>query len=184
MAKPKPGGRRPRKRERKNTSLLVCATSSVRSTTPSSASPTSRAMSCPGPRAVVSDSRFAQEHTLRRAARRREGCQGCLRAGMRRVEVHAKGPARVVTQPFVRCRTPVSRSPAQGRDPGAAQRLQDAQAEEELSHGSLHRPKVRLSRRLGINVFENAKGSKALERRPFPPGQHGRTVVVATRAST
>ncbi|MFM7410987.1 MAG: 30S ribosomal protein S4, partial [Actinomycetota bacterium] len=36
-------------------------------------------------------------------------------------------------------------------------------------------PKVRLSRRLGINVFENAKGSKALERRPFPPGQHGRT---------
>ena len=36
-------------------------------------------------------------------------------------------------------------------------------------------PKVRLSRRLGINVFENGKGSKALERRPFPPGQHGRT---------
>lgn len=36
-------------------------------------------------------------------------------------------------------------------------------------------PKVRLSRRLGINVFENAKGSKALERRPFPPGQHGRS---------
>jgi len=36
-------------------------------------------------------------------------------------------------------------------------------------------PKVRISRRLGINVFENAKGSKALERRPFPPGTHGRT---------
>jgi small subunit ribosomal protein S4 len=36
-------------------------------------------------------------------------------------------------------------------------------------------PKVRVSRRLGINVFENAKGTKALERRPFPPGQHGRT---------
>jgi len=36
-------------------------------------------------------------------------------------------------------------------------------------------PKVRISRRLGINVFENAKGTKALERRPFPPGQHGRT---------
>ena len=36
-------------------------------------------------------------------------------------------------------------------------------------------PKVRISRRLGINVFENEKGRKALERRPFPPGQHGRT---------
>ncbi len=36
-------------------------------------------------------------------------------------------------------------------------------------------PKVRLSRRLNVNVFENDKGAKALERRPFPPGQHGRT---------
>ena len=36
-------------------------------------------------------------------------------------------------------------------------------------------PKVRVSRRLGINVFENAKGTKALERRPFAPGAHGRT---------
>jgi small subunit ribosomal protein S4 len=36
-------------------------------------------------------------------------------------------------------------------------------------------PKVRISRRLGINIFENAKGTKALERRPFPPGAPGRT---------
>ncbi len=36
-------------------------------------------------------------------------------------------------------------------------------------------PKVRLSRRLSTNIFENEKGRKALERRPFPPGQHGRT---------
>jgi len=36
-------------------------------------------------------------------------------------------------------------------------------------------PKVRLSRRLNTNLFENEKGRKALERRPFPPGQHGRT---------
>ncbi len=36
-------------------------------------------------------------------------------------------------------------------------------------------PKVRLTRRLGVNVFENEKGRKALERRPFPPGAHGRT---------
>ena len=36
-------------------------------------------------------------------------------------------------------------------------------------------PKVRISRRLGVNIFENEKGRTALERRPFPPGQHGRT---------
>ena len=36
-------------------------------------------------------------------------------------------------------------------------------------------PKVRLSRRLSTNLLENDKGRKALERRPFPPGTHGRT---------
>ncbi len=36
-------------------------------------------------------------------------------------------------------------------------------------------PKVRISRRLSTNIFENEKGRKALERRPFPPGAHGRT---------
>jgi len=36
-------------------------------------------------------------------------------------------------------------------------------------------PKIRVSRRLGVNVFENEKGRRAMERRPFPPGAHGRT---------
>lgn len=36
-------------------------------------------------------------------------------------------------------------------------------------------PKVKLSRRLGVNLFENEKGRRALERRPYPPGEHGRT---------
>ena len=36
-------------------------------------------------------------------------------------------------------------------------------------------PKVRISRRLSTNIFENEKGRQALERRPIPPGQHGRT---------
>ena len=36
-------------------------------------------------------------------------------------------------------------------------------------------PKVRTSRRVGVNVFENEKGRRAMERRPFPPGAHGRT---------
>jgi small subunit ribosomal protein S4 len=35
-------------------------------------------------------------------------------------------------------------------------------------------PKVKISRRLGVNIFENEKGRKALDRRPFPPGAHGR----------
>ena len=34
---------------------------------------------------------------------------------------------------------------------------------------------MRLSRRLSTNIFENEKGRKALDRRPFPPGAHGRT---------
>jgi len=36
-------------------------------------------------------------------------------------------------------------------------------------------PKVKISRRLGVNVFENEKGRKALEKRPYPPGEHGRS---------
>ncbi|MFZ6004047.1 MAG: 30S ribosomal protein S4 [Actinomycetota bacterium] len=36
-------------------------------------------------------------------------------------------------------------------------------------------PKVKISRRLGVNVFENDKGRKALEKRPYPPGEHGRS---------
>ncbi len=35
-------------------------------------------------------------------------------------------------------------------------------------------PKVKISRRLNINVYENAKGDRALDRRPYPPGEHGR----------
>jgi small subunit ribosomal protein S4 len=36
-------------------------------------------------------------------------------------------------------------------------------------------PKVKISRRLGVNIFENEKGRKALERKPYPPGEHGRS---------
>lgn len=36
-------------------------------------------------------------------------------------------------------------------------------------------PKVKLSRRLGMNLFENAKGDRIMERRPEPPGQHGKS---------
>jgi small subunit ribosomal protein S4 len=36
-------------------------------------------------------------------------------------------------------------------------------------------PKAKISRRLGLNIFENPKGQAILEKRPYPPGQHGRT---------
>ena len=44
-------------------------------------------------------------------------------------------------------------------------------------------PKVRISRRLGINVYENEKGRKALDRRPFPPGAHGLILVNGKRVN-
>jgi small subunit ribosomal protein S4 len=35
-------------------------------------------------------------------------------------------------------------------------------------------PQVKISRRFGINVFENEKGERGIDRKPYPPGQHGR----------
>ena len=35
-------------------------------------------------------------------------------------------------------------------------------------------PKVKISRRLGVNIFENDKGHRLLDRKPYPPGEHGR----------
>ena len=35
-------------------------------------------------------------------------------------------------------------------------------------------PKARVSRRLGINVWGTSGETKALDRRPYPPGKHGR----------
>ena len=35
-------------------------------------------------------------------------------------------------------------------------------------------PRNRITRRLGFNVFENKKGDKALQDRPYPPGENGR----------
>ena len=45
-------------------------------------------------------------------------------------------------------------------------------------------PRVRVSRRIGFNVFENRKGDKALQDRPFPPGENGRKRVRETDYGT
>ena len=36
-------------------------------------------------------------------------------------------------------------------------------------------PKARISRRLGTNIFGTQGETKALDKRPYPPGEHGRT---------
>ena len=36
-------------------------------------------------------------------------------------------------------------------------------------------PKSRISRRLGTNIWGTSGESRALERRPYPPGEHGRS---------
>ncbi len=36
-------------------------------------------------------------------------------------------------------------------------------------------PRARISRRLGTNIFDTRGEAAALERRPYPPGAHGRT---------
>jgi small subunit ribosomal protein S4 len=36
-------------------------------------------------------------------------------------------------------------------------------------------PKARVSRRLGVNIWGTAGETKALDRRPYPPGEHGRS---------
>jgi small subunit ribosomal protein S4 len=36
-------------------------------------------------------------------------------------------------------------------------------------------PKARISRRLGTNIFGTSGETKALDKRPYPPGEHGRT---------
>ena len=36
-------------------------------------------------------------------------------------------------------------------------------------------PRAKVSRRLGVNIYGTAGEAKALDRRPYPPGEHGRT---------
>jgi small subunit ribosomal protein S4 len=36
-------------------------------------------------------------------------------------------------------------------------------------------PKAKVSRRLGTNIWGTQGENKAMEKRPYPPGEHGRT---------
>ena len=39
--------------------------------------------------------------------------------------------------------------------------------------GRYRGPVVRIARRLGINIAETEKVQRYMDRRPYPPGQHG-----------
>ena len=45
-------------------------------------------------------------------------------------------------------------------------------------------PRNRIARRIGFNVFENKKGDKALQDRPYPPGENGRKRIRETAYGT
>ena len=45
-------------------------------------------------------------------------------------------------------------------------------------------PRNRIARRIGFNVFENKKGDKALQDRPYPPGENGRKRIRETDYGT
>ena len=177
MAKPKPAGRRPRKRDRKNVSTgVVHIKSSFNNTIVSITDTEGNVLSWASSGAVgFKGSRkstpFAAQLAAERAAR------AAMEHGLRRAEVQVKGPGsgprhRRPFDPEHRAsRSPRSRTSPRYRTTAAASRSvggADAMAR-------YTGPKVRVTRRLGVNIFENEKGRKALERRPFPPGAHGRT---------
>ena len=100
--------------------------------------------------------------------------------GLRRVEVQVKGPGsgRDTAVRSIQ-NTGIEVTSHQGRHARAAQRLPPAEAAPGLKGAEpwLVTPAPRCASRAasGTNIFENEKGRKALERRPFPPGEHGRT---------
>ena len=177
MAKPKPAGRRPRKRDRKNVSTgVVHIKSSFNNTIVSITDTEGNVLAWASSGAVgFKGSRkstpFAAQLAAERAAR------AAMEHGLRRAEVQVKGPGfrarhRCPFDPEHRDRGHLD----QGRHPGAAQRLPPAEASEGLIPWlATQVRRCACTRRLGVNIFENEKGRKALERRPFPPGAHGRT---------
>ena len=177
MAKPKPGGRRPRKRERKNVTVgVVHIKSSFNNTIVSITDTEGNVISWAssggvGFKGSRKSTPFAAQMAAEKAAR------AAMEHGLRRVEVQVKGPGSGRDTAVRSIQNTGHRGHLdQGRHPRTAQRLPPAEASQDLIDMARYTgPKVRVSRRLGTNIFENEKGRKALERRPFPPGQHGRT---------
>ena len=185
MAKPKPGGRRPRKRDRKNISTGVVHIKSSFNNTIVTITDTSGQRHLVG---VVGRGRLQgqpQEHALRRPAGRRAGRQRRHRARPAPCRGPREGPGlrprhRRALDPEHRHRGHLD----QGRHAGSAQRLHRPEASEGLSHGSLHRTEgARLAPPVDqhLREREGPQGARpaplpARRPRPHPPPQRRQRV--------
>src|SRR5690606_7160700 len=87
-------------------------------------------------------------------------------------------PAPAARPPSARSRTPASRCPASRTSPPSrttAAARPSAAAPEEQNMARYTGPRSRVARRLGVNIFGTAGEARALDRRPYPPGEHGRS---------
>ena len=140
MAKPKPGGRRPRKKERKNVTYGVAhIKSSFNNTIVTITDPRATSLVGLGRQRRVQG--LAQVHAVRRPDGRRAGGPRAMEHGVRKVDVLVKGPGSG-RETAIRSiqNTGIEVSGIKDVTPGAAQRLPPAQASEGLT-GSLHRPR-------------------------------------------
>ena len=111
MAKPKPGGRRPRKRERKNVAFGIAHIKSSFNNTIVNITDTEgntiawASAGNVGFKGSRKSTPFAAQLAAEKVAK------AAMEHGVRRVEVHVKARVRVVTPRCARCRTPAWRSP-------------------------------------------------------------------------
>ena len=178
MAKPKPGGRRPRKRERKNVTYGVAhIKSSFNNTIVTITDQEGNVLAW----ASAGNVGFkGSRKTHARSPRRWPPSSAPARAmehGVRKVDVMVKGPGSgretaIRSHPEHRHRG----HRHQGRHPGAPQRLPPSQAAEGLSRMARYTgPRSGSPAASAPTSSGTTKGRKALEKRPYPPGEHGRT---------
>ena len=179
MAKPAAGGRRPKRRERKNIAYGIAhIKSSFNNTiiTITDQQGNTIAWASAGNVGFKGSRKctpFAAQLAAETAARR------AMEHGVRKVDVVVKGPGSgretaIRTDPEHGHRG----RRHQGRHADPAQRLPPAEAAEGLSMARYTGPVCRLCRRERMKLF--LKGPKCdtmkcpVERKPYPPGQHGR----------
>ena len=186
MAKPKPGGRRPRKRERKNVTVgVVHIKSSFNNTIVSITDTEGNVISWAssggvGFKGSRKSTPFAAQMAAEKAAR------AAMEHGLRRVEVQVKGPGSGRDTAVRSIQTDRHRGHLdQGRHPRTPQRLPSAQASQDLiRHGSLHRPEgARLAppRHQHLREREGSQGARASSvpawrARPHPSPQRRQRV--------
>ena len=187
MAKPKPGGRRPRKRERKNVTYGVAhIKSSFNNTIVSITDQDGNVLAWAsagnvGFKGSRKSTPFAAQMAAEQCARR------AMEHGVRKVDVVVKGPGSGretairslqnagIEVTGIKDVTPV---PHNGCRPPKRRRVYD---------GSLHRTVCRLCRRERMKLY--LKGAKCdtmkcpIERRPYPPGERAATGSARARST-